>query len=153
VAGRTSTDVVPHSTAEDDTVPNEIDIRRLLVKLAELDTGNGSGHADEDFSIALAWSPDDDASATTDGLMTTEVLLETVGLALSVGGVWWALRVGGLLTSLLASMPAWRQVDLLPVLPDEDGEPGDWEAEEDDEAALEEEAMAHALSAKEGEAR
>jgi len=152
-AGPSRADVVPRSNAEGHSVPNEIDIRRLLVKLAELDAGNGSGHTEEDSSVTLAWRPDDDSSATTHGLMTTEVLLETVGLALSVGGVWWALRVGGLLTSLLASMPAWRQVDLLPVLPDEDGVPGDWEAEEDDEAALEEEAMAHALSAKEGRAR
>ena len=41
-----------------------------------------------------------------------DVLLEQVqlgGMALSVGVVWWASRVSGLLGSLLASAPAWRR--------------------------------------------
>jgi hypothetical protein len=48
-----------------------------------------------------------------------KILLEQVqlgGLALSVGVVWWASRVSGLLGSLLASAPAWRNIDPLPVL-------------------------------------
>jgi hypothetical protein len=57
-----------------------------------------------------------------------EILMESAemgGLALSVGVVWWASRVGGLVGSLLASMPAWRHLDPLPILgrdKDEDGE-------------------------------
>jgi hypothetical protein len=48
-----------------------------------------------------------------------KILLEEIqlgGLALSVGVVWWASRVSGLLGSLLASAPAWRNIDPLPVL-------------------------------------
>jgi hypothetical protein len=48
-----------------------------------------------------------------------KILLEQIqlgGLALSVGVVWWASRVSGLLGSLLASAPAWRHIDPLPVL-------------------------------------
>ncbi|HTO49671.1 MAG TPA: cadherin-like domain-containing protein, partial [Burkholderiales bacterium] len=48
-----------------------------------------------------------------------EVVLNSVritGLALSVGAVWWAARAAGLVASLLASSPAWRHVDPLPVL-------------------------------------
>jgi hypothetical protein len=49
------------------------------------------------------------------------------GLALSVGAVWWAARAGGLLASLLASTPAWRHVDPLPVLGRDEDEPEiDW---------------------------
>lgn len=36
--------------------------------------------------------------------------------ALSVGVVWWAGRSAGLLTALMASVPAWRTVDPLPIL-------------------------------------
>jgi hypothetical protein len=40
-------------------------------------------------------------------------------ISLSVGAVWWALRAGGLTTSLLASLPAWKSFDVLPVLNNE----------------------------------
>ena len=53
------------------------------------------------------------------------------GMALSVGAVWWAARAGGLLASLLASTPAWRHVDPLPVLGRDDDEPEiDWNTPE-----------------------
>jgi hypothetical protein len=53
------------------------------------------------------------------------------GLALSVGAVWWAARAGGLLASLLASTPAWRHVDPLPVLGRDEDEPEiDWSTSE-----------------------
>ncbi|MBH0203048.1 MAG: hypothetical protein HP496_12345, partial [Nitrospira sp.] len=38
------------------------------------------------------------------------------GTTLSVGFVAWALRSGALLASCLATMPAWRHFDPLPVL-------------------------------------
>jgi hypothetical protein len=49
---------------------------------------------------------------------------------LTAGFVWWLTRSGGLLTSILMGIPAWRHVDLLPVLTprrddDDDGESGD----------------------------
>jgi len=53
-------------------------------------------------------------------------------MALSVGAVWWAARAGGLLASLLASTPAWRHVDPLPVLGRDEDEPEiDWHSEKD----------------------
>ena len=50
---------------------------------------------------------------------------------LTAGFVWWLTRSGGLLTSILMGIPAWRHVDLLPVLAprrdedDDDEEQGD----------------------------
>jgi hypothetical protein len=46
----------------------------------------------------------------------------------SAGFIWWLTRGGGLLTSMLMGVPAWRHVDLLPVLArdfDEDDEDAD----------------------------
>jgi hypothetical protein len=36
--------------------------------------------------------------------------------SLTAGFVWWLTRSGGLITSILMGIPAWRHVDLLPVL-------------------------------------
>ena len=60
-------------------------------------------------------------------------------LALTAGTVWWALRAGGLLSSLLVSLPAWRHADLLVVLPDDEDD-DTWDAAEDDEAARDDQA-------------
>jgi hypothetical protein len=57
------------------------------------------------------------------------------GMALSVGAIWWAARAAGLVASLLASSPAWRHVDPLPVLGRDDEEE---EEEVWDEASAEE---------------
>ena len=67
-----------------------------------------------------------------------EVILSSVritGLAFSVGAVWWAARAAGLMASLLASSPAWRHVDPLPVLGRDDEEEEVWDetAEEEDQ--------------------
>lgn len=56
--------------------------------------------------------------------------------SLTAGFVWWLTRSGGLLTSILMGIPAWRHVDLLPVLApaadeDDDELPGD-AADDDD---------------------
>jgi hypothetical protein len=48
-----------------------------------------------------------------------EIVMNSVritGMALSVGAIWWAARAAGLIASLLASSPAWRHLDPLPVL-------------------------------------
>jgi hypothetical protein len=49
---------------------------------------------------------------------------------LTAGFVWWLTRSGGLLTSILMGIPAWRHVDLLPVLA-----PARDDDEEDDDGA------------------
>jgi hypothetical protein len=67
-----------------------------------------------------------------------EIVLNSVrisGLALSVGAVWWAARAAGLVASLLASSPAWRHVDPLPVLGRDEEEDEGWdESDESDES-------------------
>jgi len=65
-----------------------------------------------------------------------EVILSSVritGLAFSVGAVWWAARAAGLVASLLASSPAWRHVDPLPVLGRDDEEEEEHDAVEEDQ--------------------
>jgi hypothetical protein len=64
-----------------------------------------------------------------------EVVLNSVritGLALSVGAVWWAARAAGLVASLLASTPAWRHVDPLPVLGRDEEEEEEWDESAED---------------------
>jgi hypothetical protein len=66
-----------------------------------------------------------------------EIVMNSVritGMALSVGAIWWAARAAGLVASLLASSPAWRHVDPLPVL----GRDDDEEEEVWDETSAEE---------------
>ena len=78
-----------------------------------------------------------------------EVVMESVrmgGIALSVGVVWWASRVTGLIGSLLASMPAWRHLDPLPIVgKDEDRDKEDWYEPEDSEADADELAISMVL--------
>lgn len=77
---------------------------------------------------------------TQDDNFQVEILsqgAQITAVSLSVGAVWWALRAGGLFTSLLTSLPAWRSFDMLPVLSrDEDDDDASWnfgdEPEEDD---------------------
>jgi hypothetical protein len=71
-----------------------------------------------------------------------EVVLNSVritGLALSVGAVWWAARAAGLVASLLASTPAWRHVDPLPVLGRDEEEEEEWDESAEDKANKDEE--------------
>jgi hypothetical protein len=80
-----------------------------------------------------------------------EVVLSSIrvtGMALSVGAVWWAARAGGLLASLLASAPAWRHLDALPVLGRPDDRPReriDWGEGEDAESKRDEAAVTTVL--------
>jgi hypothetical protein len=41
---------------------------------------------------------------------------QVVGVSLTAGFVWWLTRGGGLLAGILMVVPAWRQMDLLPVV-------------------------------------
>jgi hypothetical protein len=76
-----------------------------------------------------------------------KVMMESVrmgGIALSVGVVWWASRVTGLIGSLLASMPAWRQLDPLPIVGRDEDEDR-WDETEDSEADADELAISMVL--------
>jgi hypothetical protein len=68
-----------------------------------------------DFREELAQSREDVASKfqASSALVASSVAIST---SLSLGYAIWLLRGGVLLTSLLASMPAWRSIDPLPVL-------------------------------------
>jgi hypothetical protein len=48
-------------------------------------------------------------------VLVTRITVVT-GMTLSVGFITWALRSGALLASFMATMPAWRHFDPLPVL-------------------------------------
>jgi hypothetical protein len=76
-------------------------------------------------------NPDDEERRTIEVIMSS---VKVTGLAFSVGAVWWAARAAGLVASLLASSPAWRHVDPLPVLGRDEEEDEGWdEADRDDE--------------------
>jgi hypothetical protein len=58
--------------------------------------------------------------------------------------VWWASRVGGLIGSLLASMPAWRHLDPLPIVGRDEDE-DEWSEPEDADADADELAVSMVL--------
>lgn len=66
------------------------------------------------------------------------------GISLTTGFAWWALRAGGLLAGLLASLPVWRQVDPMLIL-DDKGEGRDEEDVAETEADLEAASMENGL--------
>ena len=83
----------------------------------------------------LAGLYDEDPEPTRLELALKSVKLAS--LALSVGIVTWILRAGGLISSLLASLPAWRHMDPLPILARddelEDEEPPEWQPVSEEE--------------------
>ncbi|MDS4012894.1 MAG: cadherin-like domain-containing protein, partial [Candidatus Accumulibacter sp.] len=93
-------------------------------------SGDRRGAA-EDFTAARPAAPDQPNH--TEPFEVGLDAARTVGVAFSVGAVWWALRVGGLMASLITAVPAWRQLDPLPILPDKagPGRPGDWLDDDD----------------------
>jgi hypothetical protein len=61
------------------------------------------------------------------------------GVTLTAGMLWWMTRSGGLLTMMLMGIPAWRHMDMLPVLArrgddESSGEDSDTEDDPDDSA-------------------
>jgi hypothetical protein len=85
-----------------------------------------------------AFDPEDEEKHRIEVVMGS---VKITGLALSVGAVWWAARAAGLIASLLASAPAWRHLDPMPVLgrdEEDEREHPDGAGEEDDEDAKEE---------------
>jgi hypothetical protein len=83
-----------------------------------------------DFRAELAQTREQAAARfeTNQTLVASSVAIST---SLSIGYVVWLARGGVLLTSLLASMPAWRSIDPLPVLARVDARGRD-DAENDD---------------------
>jgi hypothetical protein len=121
-----------------------LDLRRLIRPVATLNHFTPGPHIDPTLqllaalpanleylsSVPVDWSV---RSAFPEAEETErdriDVLLEQVqvgGMALSVGVVWWASRISGLLGSLLASAPAWRHIDPLPVVGRDEDEDKKW---------------------------
>ena len=76
-------------------------------------------------------NPEDEERQRIEVVMSS---VKVTGLAFSVGAVWWAARAAGLMASLLASSPAWRHVDPLPVLGrDDEEEEGEWDEDMSDD--------------------
>jgi hypothetical protein len=72
--------------------------------------------------VSVAWLPSEE-NATAREKTAEEQQVETVvtgvrmaSVGLSVGVVSWVLRAGGIASSLLAGVPAWRYLDPLPIL-------------------------------------
>ena len=57
-----------------------------------------------------------------------------VTTTLTAGYVLWTIRIGWLVTSLLAQMPAWRMVDPLVVLDYLDGEESNKKEDDEDDS-------------------
>jgi hypothetical protein len=66
--------------------------------------------------------------------------VRVTGITLTAGVLWSLTRSGGLLTTILMGVPAWRHVDLLPVLANqpEDDSPEDTPDGNDDASELSE---------------
>jgi hypothetical protein len=119
-----------------------------LATPADIRPSARSGSAEVELPAVQAWN-DADSPA-----LSLANAARAGGLALTAGTVWWALRAGGLATSLLASLPAWQNADLLAVLPDDDDE-DPWDPAEDAEAERDEQAAGDVfgLVPEEGETR
>ena len=57
-----------------------------------------------------------DARTPTDLVAALQDPLRASSVTFAAGFVWWLTRSGGLLATMLLGIPAWRHVDLLPVL-------------------------------------
>jgi hypothetical protein len=111
----------------------------VLFNLAQVRSGLPTRHEGGDPRVLPPEGGD------TAGSMNLASAATATGLALTAGTVWWALRAGGLLTSLVVSMPAWRHADLLAVLPDDEDDEDSWDPSDDEQAARDEEAVGQVL--------
>jgi hypothetical protein len=92
------------------TLPSdETSARRLTLAALR----GSSVEADSDDADLLRGRGADESTAITAALQDP---VHVVSATLTAGFVWWLTRSGGLLTSILMGIPAWRHVDLLPVL-------------------------------------
>jgi hypothetical protein len=102
-----------------------------------------TGNATTDWSISNAFVN----QAKLPERELVPILLDNAqigGVALSVGVVWWASRITGVLGSVLASAPAWEELDPLPVTDIVD-ERRDEEEHDDPQAEADEEAVGMVL--------
>ena len=113
-------DLLPHEA------DGSVEMNLLTLSTSAQSIGRFQGSSASDWSIASTFSDD----STLKRKEQTSILLESAqmsGIALSVGVVWWASRVTGVIGSLLASVPAWRHLDPLPVVGRDEAEEEGWE--------------------------
>jgi Cadherin domain len=98
----------------------------LFGNLARLLAGlrGGSVQAEVDAPID---SLEDQARRSFDQVLSDPITVAST--TFTAGFIWWLTRGGGLLTTALTAVPAWRHVDLLPVL----AHPAEDEEEEEDD--------------------
>jgi hypothetical protein len=125
----------------------------LLIQGTDPQSIKFEGSAQADWSISTAFNDE----TMTQRKEEISVLLDSAqmgGVALSVGVVWWASRLAGVVGSLMASIPAWRQLDPLPVIGrGDDAEDAEWHHDQDDlDADADELAISMFLDAHAGEA-
>lgn len=109
-----------------------------LGRLALLNQGTGrvASAGEAEFTLQDPGADDD----RQENVFDTGAILRVSTMSLTLGIAAWALRSGGLLAAMLSSLPAWRQVDLLPILGDPDKRKGQW-GTADTEAEREERAV------------
>ena len=78
-------------------------------------SGRG-GEEEESFQIEIVPSTAQESEFDSLFDMSPSQSGKLAATALSAGIVWWASRSVGLLAALMASVPAWRTVDPLPIL-------------------------------------
>ena len=136
------------------TVENGIEtLKMMFAKFKAADVGSAEQVTESQRGLALqnvaaqVAPVADDAAERGRGTFGTTGSIELTGVVMSAGFVAWALRGGGLLASLAASVPAWRSVDPLPVLAPEEDKP-EWDDATDPEADREERALSRLWSAR-----
>jgi hypothetical protein len=129
-------------------LPDEYLLR--LVSIGSGETRSAGGGRELGVGAAQSesgsWS---DASVKTLSVEAAEM----IGISLTAGAVWWAWRMSGLVSSLLASLPAWCQLDLLPILPDDEESNRHWSHEGDEEASRDENAVGDVIFTVDDELR
>ena len=119
----------PRPERPENTKDSESVLRRLLRIWASWSADNDSAsNLEQDrqrFRDALSGQMNDlDERAESEARKKKlEVQIATgLSITLTAGFVSWILRAGSMVASLLASMPTWRQLDLLPILSSLDSE-------------------------------
>ncbi|HUG25245.1 cadherin domain-containing protein, partial [Piscinibacter sp.] len=105
-------------------------------------------------ALSVGLSPPDAADAepamaeAANRLSANVEAVEVAGLTLTVGVIWWALRLAGVAGSLLVSLPAWGMIDPLPILgaPPDDDDDDAADSSRDPDDAVDEDAIAEVLA-------
>lgn len=120
-------------------------ILRLLSLMQTNQRTGASPQALEDLELAVEHEAE---QVGNDGGLDIQVdAVRVTGLTLTVGVVWWALRISGLAAGVAASLPFWRQIDVLSILPDSQTDQPGWGEDADSEARREESAVAEVFGA------